>query len=92
MFLYCLQTLVNLGLKLSVLFFQWTKNGKKDFKNIEMRKSLLILLASLLLLVMVYLYKTTLREIEEDDKDHKDLNPKFNFEFQFKDLNQDLVL
>ena len=58
-----------------------------------MRKSLLILLVSLLLLVMVYLYKTTLREIEEDDKDHKDqdLNPIFNFEFQFKDLNQDLV-
>ena len=58
-----------------------------------MRKSLLILLVSLLLLIMVYLYKTTLREIEEDDKDHKDqdLNPIFNFEFQFKDLNQDLV-
>ena len=53
---------------------------------------MLILLASLFLLVMVYLYKTTLREIEEDDKDHKDLHPKFNFEFQFKDLNQDLVL
>lgn len=40
-------------------------------------------MATLLFSILVYLYKTTSLEMEED--------PKFDFKFQFKDQNQDMV-